>query len=365
MKKLFLLFTALTALYIGADAQKKEKLNKIDKEFLDKQADGLYAKIETNRGTIYAFLDHKQAPMTVANFVALSEGKMKNDKKGDGVPYFDGLKYHRIIPGFMIQGGCPLGNGTGNPGYGFPDELDPTNELGKNGYKRGVLAMANSGPNTNGSQYFIMHKDYGLPLSYNIFGNVVQGIEVVDSIAGSPRDGGDRPNVDQIMLHVSILRKGKDAESFDAVKVFEFEKGNVGAKAAAKAKAEEEARAIANAEALKKFANAKITPSGLKYIIEKEGAGESPKATDQVTVFYRGTFTSGKEFDGNIGKEPITFGLNQVIRGWTEGLQLMKPGGKALFYIPYDIAYGANGHPSGVIPPKSDLIFEIELVKVN
>ncbi len=139
----------------------------------------------------------------------------------------------------------------------------------------------------------------------------------------------------------------------------------MGAKAAEKAKADEAARALANAEALKRFEKANITASGLKYIIEKEGTGDSPKASDQVTVFYKGTFTDGKLFDSNFGKDPITFGLTQVIPGWTEGLQLMKPGGKAVFYIPYKLAYGENGHPSGVIPPKSDLVFEVELIKVN
>jgi len=365
MKKLFLLISALSAISFGAEAQKKEKLSKADKEFLAAQPDGVYAKLETNRGDIYAMLEHKQVPMTVANYVGLAEGKIKNEKKGENIPYFDGLKFHRIIPGFMIQGGCPNGNGSGDPGYSFPDEIDQNSELVKKGYKRGVLAMANRGPNTNGSQFFIMHNDYGLPPSYTIFGHVVKGIEVVDSIAASPRDGGDKPNVDQSILHVTILRKGKEAEAFDAAKVFEFEKGNFSAKAAVKAKEEEAARAVANAAALKRFENAKTTASGLKYIIEKEGAGDSPKATDQVSVFYRGTFTDGKEFDGNFGKQPATFGLNQVIPGWTEGLQLMKPGGRAIFYIPYQIAYGANGHPSGVIPPKSDLIFEVELVKVN
>lgn len=374
MKRLVLFISALTVLSLGAFAQKKEKPSKADKEFLDQQADGLYAKMETSKGDIYMFLEYKQTPMTVANFVGLAEGKIKNTAKPEGTPYFDGLIFHRIIPGFMIQGGCPSGNGTGNPGYAFDDELMPGSELEKNGYKRGVLAMANAGPNTNGSQLFIMHKDYPLPYNYVIFGHVVKGIEVVDSIAALPKEASDRPTnvANATIKRVSILRKGKEAETFDAVKTFEAEKANAAVRAEARAKAaaeksreEDAARGRANAEALKRFANAKTTASGLKYIIEKEGAGDSPKATDKVTVFYKGTFTDGRMFDGNFGKEPISFGLNQVIPGWTEGLQLMKPGGKATFYIPYQIAYGANGHPSGVIPPKSDLIFEIELIKVN
>lgn len=347
MKKLLLIITAISALNFGAIAQKKhkQKLSKMDKEFLAKQADGIYAKIETNRGNIYALLEYKQAPLTVGNFVGLAEGHLKNNKKAENVPYYDGLKFHRVIPGFMIQGGCPLGNGTGDPGYKFDDELDANNEIGKRGYKRGVLAMANSGKNTNGSQFFIMHQDYALPLSYNIFGIVVSGIEVVDSIANTPKNGSDLPNQDQLMQHITILRKGKEAENFDPAKLV----------------AEKEAKAKAEIEAmLKQFETAKVTPSGLKYLVLKEGTGIAPIGTDKVKVNYTGRLTNGKIFDKNI----YEFGLNQVITGWTEGLQLMKEGGIYKFYIPYNLAYGEQGHPAG-IPPRSDLIFDVELLKVN
>lgn len=361
MKKLFLIITTITALTGVMYSQKKVKikLNKMDKEFLDKQTDGVYAKIETNRGTIYAFLDHKLAPLTVSNFVGLAEGKIKNNKKGENVPYYDGLKFHRVIPGFMIQGGCPLGNGTGDPGYKFNDELDANNELGKRGYKRGVLAMANSGANTNGSQFFIMHKDYGLPLSYNPFGIVVQGIDAVDSIANAPRGANDLPNQDQLIQKITILRKGKEAEAFDGGKMFVEEQANF-----EKKKAEKEAKARAEAEkVMAAFTN--TTSSGLRYIHIKEGTGASPTATNNVKVHYTGTFIDGKVFDSSVQRgQPIDFGLNQVIRGWTEGLQLMKEGGKSKFYIPYHLAYGEQGYP-GAIPPKSDLIFEVELIKIN
>jgi peptidyl-prolyl cis-trans isomerase A (cyclophilin A) len=322
----------------------------MDKDFLEKQPDGLYAKFETSKGNIYTRLEFKKTSMTVANFVGLAEGKIKNKVKPEGTPYYDGLKFHRVIPNFMIQGGCPLGTGTGDAGYKFEDEFD--NSLKHSG--PGILSMANAGPGTNGSQFFITHVETPwLDGKHTVFGRVVEGQDIVNKIAGN-----------DTIKKLSILRKGKEAEEFDAAKVFEFEKNNVGAKAAAKAKEEEAERAKANAAALKRFEKAQTTSSGLKYIIENEGSGTPPKATDQVTVFYRGTFTDGKEFDGNIGGRPISFGLNQVIPGWTEGLQLMKPNGKAVFYIPYPLGYGANGYP-GVIPPKSDLIFEVELVKVN
>jgi peptidyl-prolyl cis-trans isomerase A (cyclophilin A) len=322
----------------------------MDNEFLAKQPDGLYAKFETSKGDIYAVLEHKKTPLTVANFVGLAEGQIKNTAKAEGAPYYDGLRFHRVIPDFMIQGGCPSGTGTGGPGYKFADEFDASLKHSA----PGMLSMANAGPGTNGSQFFITHVETPwLDGKHTVFGHVVEGQDVVNKIAGN-----------DTINKLVILRKGKEAEGFEAAKVFEFEKGNVGARAAAKAKEEAEAMAAANAVALKKFESAKTTPSGLKYIIEKEGSGDSPKATDKVSVFYRGTFTNGIEFDGNFGGNPISFGLNQVIPGWTEGLQLMKPNGKALFYIPYALAYGADGYP-GVIPPKSDLIFEVELLKVS
>lgn len=322
----------------------------MNNDFLAKHPDGMYAKFETSKGDIYTVLEFKKTPMTVANFVGLAEGKIKNKPKAEGTPYYDGLKFHRVIPNFMIQGGCPQGTGTGDPGYKFADEFDSS--LKHSG--PGILSMANSGPASNGSQFFITHvKTDWLDGKHTVFGNVIEGQDVVDKIAGN-----------DTLNKLVILRKGAEAEAFDAAKVFEFEKGNVEVKAAARAKQEEVEKAIANAAALKRFENAKTTASGLKYIIEREGNGQSPKVTDQVSVYYRGTFTDGKQFDGNIGEKPISFGLNQVIPGWTEGLQFLKPSGKGIFYIPYALAYGADGYP-GVIPPKSDLIFEVELLKVN
>jgi FKBP-type peptidyl-prolyl cis-trans isomerase len=353
MKKIFLILTAITSINFSVVAQKKEKqkLNKMDKEFLSKQADGLYAKFETSKGDIYALLEFKKTPMTVANFVGLAEGKIKNTAKADGVPYYDGLKFHRVIPKFMIQGGCPLGTGTGDPGYKFPDEIDET--LKHKG--PGILSMANAGPGTNGSQFFITHVETSwLDGKHTVFGNVVIGQNVVDSIKQN-----------DVLNKLVILRKGKEAEAFDAAVVFEKEKAGLNEKMAAKEKAADEARKIATEAALKEFAAGKTTESGLKYIVIKEGTGAMPVATSNVKVHYTGTFTDGKIFDSSVQRgEPIDFGLNQVIRGWTEGVQLMKEGAKYKFYIPYNLAYGEQGYP-GAIPPKSDLIFEVELLKIN
>lgn len=327
---------------------KKEKLSKMDKEFLSKQPDGMYAKFETTKGDIYCNLEFKKTPMTVANFVGLAEGAIKNTAKAEGVHYYDGLKFHRVIPNFMVQGGCPLGNGSGDPGYKFPDEFDAT--LKHTG--PGILSMANAGPGTNGSQFFITHvKTDWLDGKHTVFGNVVQGQNIVDSI-----------KQEDILTKLVILRKGKEAEAFNAPVVFEAEKAGLAGKLEAKAAAE---KAIMDKTLNDTYGSAKSTASGLRYITEVEGTGPSPLATDQVTVHYSGYLLNGTKFDSSVDRgQPATFGLNQVIRGWTEGLQLMKQGGKTKFIIPPDLGYGPQG-AGGIIPPNAWLVFDVELIKVN
>ncbi|MDX2173036.1 MAG: peptidylprolyl isomerase [Bacteroidota bacterium] len=319
----------------------------MDKEFLAKQVDGLYAKFETNRGTIYTNLEFKKTPLTVANFVGLAEGTITNTAKPAGTPYYNGLKFHRVIPNFMIQGGCPLGTGTGDPGYKFADEIDTTlKHVGP-----GILSMANAGPGTNGSQFFITHvATPWLDGKHTVFGHVIQGQDVVNAVVGN-----------DTLKSLTILRKGKEAEGFDAAKTFVAEQANAAKKVAeAEAKAKEAAMV-----AMRQFDAGKTTASGLKYIVLKEGTGAIPTATSNVKVHYTGTFIDGKVFDSSVQRgQPIDFGLNQVIKGWTEGVQLMKEGAKYKFYIPYNLAYGEQGYP-GAIPPKSDLIFEVELLKIN
>jgi peptidyl-prolyl cis-trans isomerase A (cyclophilin A) len=347
MKKILLIITAITTLCVGVNAQKKQKLNKMDKEFLSKQTDGLYAKFETNRGVIYTNLEFKKTPLTVANFVGLAEGTIANTAKPAGTPYYNGLKFHRVIPNFMIQGGCPLGTGSGDPGYKFADEIDTSlKHIGP-----GILSMANAGPGTNGSQFFITHvATPWLDGKHTVFGHVIEGQDVVNAVIGN-----------DTLKTLTILRKGKEAEAFDAPKTFINEQAN-----AAKKVAEQEAKAKEAAQlALKQFESGKTTASGLKYIIINEGTGATPTATSNVKVHYTGTFIDGKVFDSSVQRgQPIDFGLNQVIKGWGEGVQLMKEGAKFKFYIPYNLAYGEQG-AGGVIPPKTDLIFEVELLKIN
>ncbi|KXK39650.1 MAG: peptidyl-prolyl isomerase [Bacteroidetes bacterium OLB9] len=341
-----MLLLLVASMQLTTYAQNKTQKNNMDNEFLANQVDGMYAKFETNKGNIYTVLEFKKTPMTVANFIGLAEGKIKNTARPDGTPYYDGLKFHRVIPNFMIQGGCPLGNGTGGPGYKFADEFDPT--LRHTG--PGILSMANAGPGTNGSQFFITHvATPWLDNKHTVFGHVIKGQDVVDAIVQNDS-----------IISITILRKGAEAEAFDTPKVFEEEQ----VKAVQKA-AEEAARLEAEAQKIKsQFTHS--TPSGLRYDIIKEGTGKKPaSAASKVTVHYTGTFLNGQVFDSSVQRgEPIEFGLNQVIPGWTEGVQLMNEGSVYKFYIPYQLAYGERGYP-GAIPPKSDLIFEVELIKVN
>lgn len=152
--------------------------------------------LETTKGTIVFETYDADAPGTVENFILLAN-------KG----FYNGLIFHRVIKDFMIQGGDPTGTGTGGPGYKFADELDPSTPSYKAGYVRGTVAMANSGPNTNGSQFFIMHKDMALPHNYTIFGKVVKGIEVVDAIATTPVNANDKPLTDMVIKKATVTTK--------------------------------------------------------------------------------------------------------------------------------------------------------------
>lgn len=314
----------------------------------DKKMEGIFAEFTTSKGKIVAQLEYKKTPITVANFITLAEGtnpKVTNDLKEK--PYYNGLKFHRVIADFMIQGGCPKGDGSGDPGYKFDDEFVP--ELKHSG--KGILSMANAGPKTNGSQFFITHKATPwLDGKHTVFGHVTNGLEVVDKIIK-----------DDVMTSVKIIRIGKDAKNFNAVKVFT----DYFAKKAEAEKIEAEKQKAAKEKALKEFENAQTTVSGLKYIVLQQGTGNKPVATSNVKVHYTGMFLDGKVFDSSVQRgETIDFGLNQVIKGWTEGVQLMQEGSKYKFYIPSQLAYGERG-AGGVIPPNADLIFEIELIKIN
>jgi peptidylprolyl isomerase len=310
---------------------------------------GLFARISTKKGDIVIRLEYQKAPLTVCNFVALAEGTMKTT---GSKPFYDGLTFHRVIADFMIQGGDPLGNGRGGPGYQFPDEFD----TGFTFDGPGVLAMANAGPGTNGSQFFITHvKTPHLNNKHTIFGHVVQGQNVVNVIAQ-----GDK--IDK----VTIIRNGPEAAAYKADQaIFDSLLKQSKDKAAAKAKTQKDAE-ITKIKA--KYPAAQQTASGIFYIIQKEGGGEKPAAGKQVSVNYKGMFLDGKVFDASdVHGGPIeyTAGRGQLIAGWEEAVLDMKVGEKRLVVLPPELAYGEQGAGGGAIPPNSFLVFELELVKVK
>ncbi|MFD1096624.1 peptidylprolyl isomerase [Salegentibacter chungangensis] len=308
--------------------------------------EGLYAKFHTTRGEILVELEYEKVPGTVGNFVGLAEGNLENEVLPQGKPYYDGLKFHRVIPDFMVQGGDPKGTGVGGPGYKFDDEIHP--DLKHDA--PGKLSMANAGPGTNGSQFFITHVETPwLDGKHTVFGSVVKGQEVVDSIKQ-----GDK------IEKLEIIREGADAENFNAVESFRQFNG---------AKQEREAAAKKRQEELvgKLSQGFEVTKSGLRYKIEKEGEGAKAEKGKTVAVHYKGMLADGTVFDSSYKRnQPIEFplGVGHVISGWDEGIQLLKVGSQARFVIPPHLGYGERG-AAGVIPPNATLVFDVELVEVK
>ncbi len=308
--------------------------------------DGLYAKIKSSKGDILLKLEFEKTPGTVGNFVALAEGNMENSAKPQGQRYYDGLKFHRVIPDFMVQGGCPQGTGTGNPGYSFEDEFHADLKHDK----PGILSMANAGPGTNGSQFFITHVPTPwLDNKHTVFGEVLEGHDIIDAIAQ-----------DDIMETLEIIKVGAAAEAFNAIEAFRTFEGGREQKIA-------EAKAKMDAELDKLAAGFEKTDSGLRYQIIQKGTGAKATQGKNISVHYKGQLSDGKVFDSSYDrKQPIDFqvGVGQVIKGWDEGLQLLQVGDKARLVIPSHLAYGSQG-AGGVIPPDATLIFDVELMDVK
>jgi len=354
--------------------------------------EGIFATIATNKGNIVLVLEYKKTPVTVANFISLAEGKNTyvSNEKLKGKPFYDGLKFHRVIKDFMIQGGDPSGNGSGGPGYAFKDEITDLKFD-----KGGILAMANSGPATNGSQFFITHKDTPwLNGKHTIFGHVTEGMDIVNAIAQ-----------DDVILKVTITRKGAEAKAFDAPKVFSsyYENKAEDAKKQAAIDAENKRKqAEAEAEAKKVYqekyaavisakaaylasvkATGTTTPSGLVYKITEKGSGVKPADGTTFNFNYAGYFEDGNLFDSSYADVCKTYGKydanrdeqngyrsfpfeagkkDGMIPGFIEGLSLISYGDKAVIFIPSKLAYGEAG-AGGVIPPNATLIFEIEMLE--
>jgi peptidyl-prolyl cis-trans isomerase A (cyclophilin A) len=307
---------------------------------------GIYAKFNTAKGAILVKLTHDLTPGTVGNFVGLAEGQLENSARPMGKPYYDGLKFHRVIPDFMIQGGCPQGQGTGGPGYNFDDEFHPSLKHDK----PGVLSMANAGPGTNGSQFFITHVPTNwLDGKHTVFGHVVEGQEVVDTVEG-----------DDALESIEIIRIGDEAKNWNAIEAFRTFEGSRAQRIAEQKKMAE--------EALEKLAAGfQKTESGLRYQIIQKGNGKQAEKGKKVSVHYQGALENGQVFDSSYKrKQPIDFtlGIGQVIEGWDEGIALLQVGDKARFVIPSYLGYGSRG-AGGVIPPDATLVFDVELMDVK
>ena len=306
---------------------------------------GIYAKFTTPKGEILVNLEYEKTPGTVGNFVALAEGNLENSAKPQGTPYYNGLKFHRVIPDFMIQGGCPLGTGTGNPGYKFDDEF--RSDLKHD--RPGILSMANAGPGTNGSQFFITHVPTPwLDNKHTVFGSVIEGQDVVDAVAQSDT------------MEIEIIRVGDEAQNWNAVEAFRTFEGSRAQREAEEKKRQED---LLNEVA----AGFDKTESGLRYKILQKGEGKKATKGSMVSVHYKGQLLDGTVFDSSYKRrQPIDFnlGTGQVISGWDEGIQLLQVGDKARFVIPSNLAYGQRG-AGGVIPPNATLIFDVELMNVK
>ncbi len=342
--------------------------------------DGLYAEIETSKGKILVQLEFEKTPITVANFVTLAEGKNTFvSQEFKNKPFYDGLKFHRVILDFMIQGGDPLGNGSGDTGYKFRDEITDLRFD-----KGGLLAMANSGPGTNSSQFFITHlATPWLDGKHTIFGHVIEnGMEVVNAIVQN----------DDI-IKIAIIRKGDKAKKFDAVKTFSdfFSKEAENLKKQALIDAENKKayeakfkavidQKIAYFETTKKASTKSHT--GLRYKIITKGTGKKPAVGTNVFLHYSGFFENGELFDSSVAEVakafgkfdqrredakqyiPIPFQIGRkdgIIPGLIEGIEKLSFGDKAIIFIPSNLAYGAQG-AGGVIPPNANIIFEVELL---
>lgn len=362
MNRIVSVLAILTIVFSGFAKEGKRKV-KLEK--------GIYAQIETSKGDILLKLEEEKAPLTVANFIGLAEGKLTVfDSIKIKSPFYDGLKFHRVISSFMIQGGDPDGNGSGGPGYKFWDEAD--NGLPHDG--PGVLSMANAGPNTNGSQFFITHKATPhLNGRHTVFGRVIEGQAVVDQI-----------EQDDLILTIKIIRKGFKAKRFKATKVFEevYRQKEVEVLAEQERLAalkfkddirKENADNYSIPEYKKYFfdlvkerePNAIQTESGLVYVIKKKHKGDLIKEKDNIALHYVGTHLYGGKFDSSRDRNrtlDFQYLVNPLISGFNEGLALTGQEGMIDLYIPYYLAYGSS---AGRMPAYSDLVFEIEIISVN
>lgn len=313
-------------------------------------SEGLYARLNTPRGAVLVELAYERAPLTVTNFVGLAEGRL-NSSRGAGVPFYDGLTFHRVVPGFVIQGGDPAGNGTGGPGYRFPDEFDPTLRHDR----PGTLSMANSGPDSNGSQFFItLDATPWLDDRHSVFGHVVRGQEVVERIRQ-----GDR------IESVEIIRRGSGALAFQSGQNAFDRLVEEHRRRSAEAQAEERRRAAGIIE--ERWPRARSTESGIRYVVREQGRGPVIQPGSRVTIHYDAFLLNSTEpFESTRQIDPVivTTGEGRLLPGWEETLLTMRPEERRIIVLPPELAFGATGAGQKV-PPNAFVVFDIEILAVS
>ena len=339
--------------------------------------DGIYARFSTSKGKILVFLEVEKAPMTSANFIALSEGKSKILGKEFNQSLYNGVKFHRVIKDFMIQGGDPQGTGEGGPGYKFYDEFHPDlKHIGP-----GILSMANSGPNTNGSQFFITHvKTPWLDNKHSVFGHVVEGQNVVDAIQQN-----------DVIDSITILRIGKKYKKYNPSSEFTKSFSKIEQKKGILIKQQDQAKTLSKEKYKDYFLNEvknklksdqtklesiisifkpskKViqAPSGLVYVIHNLGDTTHAVKGKTISTHYTGKLFNDDKFDSSWDRNQsfdIKYKEQGLISGFEEGLSIVGKGGKVTVYIPYFLGYGEKG--VSVIPSYSDLIFELEILDIK
>jgi len=312
--------------------------------------DGLYARIETTKGPVVAWLEYEKAPLTVTNFVGLAEGTLD---AAEGTPFYDGLSFHRVVPDFIVQGGDPAGDGTGDAGYYFPNEIHP--DLTHD--RPGTLGMANAAPDYNGSQFYITlgaSDDIASSLdgSYSVFGHVVSGMNAVKAL-----EEGDR------IESVRIERVGAAAQAFSATQADWQRLYEPALTALRERKTKQRQVAIATIKDL--WPNLKERPDGILEEVLEEGSGPVLRRFWLVNLAYKGMLPNGQVFDeSDLHGGPIEFelGAGQFnIMGVELVLLEMKKGEKRRVAIPPEYGYGPMSAAGGLIPANSYLIFELEV----
>ena len=341
MKKFLSIFLLACAVLSSGCAQSKEKAMEAIKG-----KDGLFAIISTTKGDIVVELYYKDTPLTVTNFVGLAEGTLDAAK---GKKFYDGLKFHRVINDFMIQGGDPEGTGRGGPGYRFPDE--PVAGLIFD--KPGKLAMANAGPGTNGSQFFITHvpTDW-LNYRHTIFGEVVTGQDVVN-----------KTEQEDVIKSVTIIRQGAEAEKFKATQA-DFDR--------LVPQAQKQASEFVDPALKQMTADCEKTSNGIYFKVISKGSGKKVGLGKKVSVDYKGYAVNGVIFDATKkfhpqGHDPLEFvtGAGNMIKGFDQMVAEMEIGETRKIVIPPGLAYGPRGIPEAGIGGTDYICFDVYVISAK